>query len=197
MLGIKLAATTAYHPQGDRQMERVNQELEQYLHLFVNQWQDDWTDLLPLAEFQYNNHVHTLTQHPPFLLESGHLPWMGFEPDQHPSQVELVNEFTERMRSMLEEAKSALAKSKDDMARYYNQRHVPAPEYQPGDKVFLDASDMSTTQPSKKLSHRCLGPFSIKRKVGNSMYHLWLLAAMKCIHPVFNVVNSPWHQKIQ
>ena len=41
LLGIKLAATTAYHPQADRQTERVNQELEQYLHLFVNQRQDD------------------------------------------------------------------------------------------------------------------------------------------------------------
>ena len=135
-------------------MECVNQELEQYLHLFVNQRQDDWTDLLPLAEFQYNNHVHASTQHPPFLLESGHLPRMGFEPDQCPSQVESVNEFMEQMRSTLEEAKLALAKSKDDMARYYNQRCVPAPEYQPGDKVYLDASDMSTTRPSKKLSHR-------------------------------------------
>ena len=31
LLGIKLATTTAYHPQGDRQMERVNQELEEFL----------------------------------------------------------------------------------------------------------------------------------------------------------------------
>ena len=31
LFGVKLAATTAYHPQGDRQTERVNQELEQYL----------------------------------------------------------------------------------------------------------------------------------------------------------------------
>jgi transposase InsO family protein len=89
MLGIKLAATTAYHPQGDGQTERVNQELEQYLRLFVNQRQDDWTDLLPLAEFQYNNHIHSSTQHPPFLLESGRLPRMGFEPGQRPSRVVL------------------------------------------------------------------------------------------------------------
>ena len=47
ILGIKLAATTAYHPQGDRQTEHINQELEQYLCLFVNQRQDDWMDLLP------------------------------------------------------------------------------------------------------------------------------------------------------
>ena len=73
MLDIKLAAMTAFHPQGDGQTERVNQELEQYLRLFVNERQDDWVDLLPLAEFQYNNHVHSSTQHPPFLLDGGRL----------------------------------------------------------------------------------------------------------------------------
>ena len=60
LLGVKLAATTAYHPQGDRQTEWVNQELEQYLRLFVNERQDDWDKLLPLAKFQYNNHVHSV-----------------------------------------------------------------------------------------------------------------------------------------
>ena len=60
-LGVKLAATTVYHPQGDGQMERVNQELEQFLHLFINQRQDDWDDLLPFADFQYNNHIHSVT----------------------------------------------------------------------------------------------------------------------------------------
>ena len=73
LLGIKLAATTAYRPQGDGQTaERVNQELEQYLRLFVNQRQNDWDDLLPLAEFQYNNHVHTATQNVPFQMTTAY-----------------------------------------------------------------------------------------------------------------------------
>jgi len=80
LLGIKLASSTAWHPQTDRQMERVNQELDQYLWLFVNERQDDWYDLLPMAEFQHNNHVHSATQQPLFLLDTGCIPRMGFEP---------------------------------------------------------------------------------------------------------------------
>jgi len=120
LLGIKLASSTAWHPQTDRQMERVNQELDQYLQLFVNKWQDDWYDLLPIAEFQHNNHVHSTTQQPPFLLDTGRLPRMGFEPRQNPSGLETVNEFMERMRTTIDEAKSAIHKAQDDMKRYYD-----------------------------------------------------------------------------
>ena len=38
LLGIKLVATTAYYPQGDGQMEQVNQELEQYLCCTIVLW---------------------------------------------------------------------------------------------------------------------------------------------------------------
>jgi len=70
LLGIKLASSIAWHPQTDRQTEHVNQELDQYLWLFVNERQDNWYDLLPMAEFQHNNHVHSTTQQPPFLLDT-------------------------------------------------------------------------------------------------------------------------------
>jgi len=165
LLGIKAARTTAYHPQADGQTERVNQELEQYLRLFIGERQDDWADLLPMAEFQYNNHVHSSTQQTPFFLDSGHHPQMGFEPQQT-SQLESVNEFMDRMKLVLEEAKAAPTKTKDDMARYYNQKLLLAPTYKPGDLVYLDASDISTTCPSRrKLSHRRLGPFPVERQL--------------------------------
>src|SRR5882724_7343356 len=93
LLGITLLMTTAYHPQVDGQTERVNQELEQYLRVFVNECQDDWDELLPTAEFQYNNHIHSSTQQTPFYLDSSRHPRMGFEPPQPASRLETVNEF--------------------------------------------------------------------------------------------------------
>jgi hypothetical protein len=104
-------------------------------------------------------------QHTPFLLDTGRHPQMGFEPHQLPSKVEAVNEFTNQMRDTLEEAKSALTKAKDDMARYYNQRQTLAPVHKPGNKVYLDANDIRTTQPFKKLSHHQLSPFLVERRV--------------------------------
>ena len=97
---------------------------------------------------------------------------MGFEPGQQRSHLESVNEFKECMEGALKEAKAALAKSKDDMTGYYDQRQTPTPNYKPGDKVYLDASDIQTNRPLRKLSHHRLGPFSIVKKVGNSAYQL-------------------------
>ena len=41
LLGITLSSTTAYHPQADGQTERVNQEVEQYLQVFINEQQEN------------------------------------------------------------------------------------------------------------------------------------------------------------
>jgi len=103
--------------------------------------------------------------------------------------MESVNEFKDRMTDTLEEAKAALAKSKDDMTLYYNWKRTPALEFKAGDMVFLDASDIQTTRPSCKLSHRRLGPFPIDSQVGNSAYRLCLPLSMGRLHPVFNVVK--------
>jgi hypothetical protein len=91
---------------------------------------------------------------------------MGFEPHQPPSHLESVNEFKERMEEFLSEAKAALAKAKDDMSTYYNRWHKPAPIFVPGDKVYLDASDIHTTCPLQKLAHWQLGPYAVEHRVG-------------------------------
>jgi hypothetical protein len=68
LLDIHMALSTAYHLQTNGQTECVNQELEQYICLFVNEHQDNWDELIPMAEFQYNNHIHSMTQTIPFMV---------------------------------------------------------------------------------------------------------------------------------
>ncbi len=76
-LGIEQNMSTAYHPQTDGQVERSHQETEAYLRHYVNHLQDDWSDWLSLAEFQFNDHIHTATKETPFYLNYGRHPWKG------------------------------------------------------------------------------------------------------------------------
>ena len=64
----KRCLSTAFHPQTDGQTERQNQTLETYLKIFVNDQQDNWASLLPLAEFAYNNSKHSATGMSPFTI---------------------------------------------------------------------------------------------------------------------------------
>jgi len=173
----------------DRQTEHINQELDQFLFLFVNEWQNDWYNLLPITEFQHNNHIHSTMQQPSFLLDTGQIPHMGFEPSQALSGLKTINEFMEQMKSATEEAKSAIRKAQEDMTWYYNRKRAPAPVYKPGDQVYLDTSDIKMIHLSPKLSHRRLGPFEIERQVGLLAYHLKLPHGMRQLHSVFNVVK--------
>jgi len=114
---------------------------------------------------------------------------MGFELRQNPSGLETVNEFTERMKSATEEAKSAIRKAQEDMTQYYNQKRTPAPMFKLGNWVYLDMLDIKTTCPSLKLSHHRLGPFKIERQVGPLAYCLKLPHGMRQLYPVLNVVK--------
>jgi len=114
---------------------------------------------------------------------------MGFEPRQDPSSLKTVNEFTKRMESATEKAKSTIRKAQEDMTRYYNRRRSPAPVFKPGDWVYLDVSDIKMTRPSPKLSHRRLGPFEIERQVGPLAYRLKLPHGLRQLYLVFNVVK--------
>jgi len=46
MLGIETKLLTLFYPQTDKQIEHMNQELEQYLQFFVDYRQKDWPDVV-------------------------------------------------------------------------------------------------------------------------------------------------------
>jgi hypothetical protein len=96
------------------------------------------------------------------MIDTGRHPRMSFEPQRPQSTLESANEFVEHIALGIEEAKAALTKAKDKYTMFYNRRREPAPVFAPGDRVWLDGSDIATNRPSPKLSHRHLGPFVIE-----------------------------------
>jgi len=87
------------------------------------------------------------------MVDTGCNPQMGFEPQQARSPIVTVNNFAEHMKIGTDEAKAVLAKAKDEYAMYYNHCRSPAPEFEPGDMVWLNSTDIATTRPSPELSH--------------------------------------------
>jgi len=71
ILEIESKMSMVFYPQTDRQTERVNQELEQYLRMFINHRQEQWPDWLETAEFVYNNKVYLSTETLPFKANTG------------------------------------------------------------------------------------------------------------------------------
>src|SRR5260221_13477904 len=87
LLQMELHFTSGYHPEGDGQMECLNQVLEQYLRAYTNYQQDDWSSLLPLAEFAYNNAMNKMTGVSPFFTNKGYHPSLVVEPNVQVSSI--------------------------------------------------------------------------------------------------------------
>ena len=68
--------STAYHPQSDGQAEKANATLETFLKAYIAQLPlpEQWTRLLPLAEFTYNTAKHKSISMSPFEADIGYIP---------------------------------------------------------------------------------------------------------------------------
>ena len=71
---MQLHFTLGYHPEGDSQTKCINQTLKQYLHIYCNYQQDNWSELLLLMEFAYNNALSAITSVSPFFANKGYHP---------------------------------------------------------------------------------------------------------------------------
>jgi len=121
LLEIQTKLSTAYHPQTDGQTERINQELEQYLRVFIDHRQEQWPDWLGTVEFVYNNKIHMATKTSPFKANYSQDPRMGFE-GRRKGKYEAVGKFIEKMKKIQEEAKAALGKAQEEMKKFRDRR---------------------------------------------------------------------------
>ena len=188
ILGIETKLLTAFHLQIDGQTKQTNQELEQYLRMFIDHRQEQWTEWLGTAEFAYNNKVNTSTKVSLFRANSERDLRMGFEMRKQ-GKSEGAKEFVERMKTIQEEAQVALKKAQEEMKKQADRKRGEVEEYRVGDLVLLNMKDLKWQMEGRrmeKLMERFVGPYKIKRVISTNAVELELPKTVK-IHPVVNV----------
>jgi hypothetical protein len=188
LLKIERNPSTAYHPQTDGQTERTNQEVEQYLRSYVNYRQTNWASWLPMAEFSYNNRIHSATGYSPFYLNYGRHPNTEGEIELS-GKVPAVDKFVEELEKVRKDAGKSLEEANKKMKEQYDRKKKEARKYKKGELVWVDGSNISTDQPTKKLSQKRYGPFPIVKEVGNGAYEVKIPTQWKRVHNVFNEVK--------
>ncbi|GAW05938.1 Retrotransposable element Tf2 155 kDa protein type 1 [Lentinula edodes] len=184
-MGIKRSLSTAYHAQTDGQTERVNQDLEVYLRIFVNYYQDDWSRWLPFAEFAQSNCHHTAIGTTPFFAEYGYHPTFSIDPVSN-QRVPKADNHLDQIHQVQRNIQSMLEIAAERMKRFYDEWKEDAPQYQPGDKVFLERTDLHSLRPSHKLDHKRYGPYTIQEKISDSAYKIRIPSHWR-VHDVFHV----------
>ena len=115
-LNMEFHYTSGYHPEADGQTERANQTLEQYLRIYCSYQQDNWSQLLPLAEFAYNNAPNASTGITPFFANKGYHPNMTIYPDRDIASIkarELAVDLAELHTALKEEIAIAQKRYKE------------------------------------------------------------------------------------
>jgi hypothetical protein len=168
LLVIKLAMSTAYHPQTDGEIKHVNQELKVYLRVFCSNNPETWKGFLPTAEFAHNQKFHSAVKNTTFFLIMG----------SHPRAIPLAYAKTDvpaveqRIAQLQKAHNKALAShelARQMMANRINKKFQPFKE---GDKVWLDSKNLKIGYPTRKLAPKREGPFSITKVISTHAYQL-------------------------
>ena len=184
-LGIKRRLSTAFHPQTDSQTERQNNTMEAYLRAFVNFEQNDWAQLLPMAEFAYNNAKNASTGHTSFELNCGYYPCVSYEEDLDPrSKSKTAEELSSELRNLMAVCQQNLYHAQE-LQKWAHDKGVKPWSYALGDKIWLSSKHFRTKR-NCKLKAKFLGFFRVLHLVDKQAYKLELPKKWR-IHNVFHI----------
>lgn len=190
MLDVKLALSTAYHPQTDGQTEIMNKTLKTMLRAFIDNKQSNWDQLLPSLEFAYNNAVNASTGFSPFFLNTGQHPRLPSALHGVPSSsVPTVDTFLNEQATTLILAQDALQHAQEHQEKHANMRRRDH-TFKVGDQVLLRATNITippdSVRPADKLRPQYLGPFTLLEQHSPGSFRVELPPFYK-IHDIFQV----------
>ena len=192
MLGTQVALSTAFHPQSDGLTERTNRTLETILRATVKGTQDNWDDLLPMAEFAINDSINEATQSTPFELMYGTNPRKPLDLNLE-SLAPAALDFVKTMIDKISETRDHILRAQTSQ-KIQADKHRRDHTFQIGDKVMLSTKNLTLPSThSRKLSPKWIGPFSIIARKHKNSFTLDLPDKYK-FHPVFHVnLIKPYH----
>ena len=183
-LNVTTSLTSSYHPRSDGQTERTNGILIQYLRMYCSSTQRNWPQLLPFAEFCYNNASQASSKTSPFLANYGFHPSfnLAYQPVLNPA----AEHYMETIKELQSNLKTTLEAAQQSQEKHFNKNVQVGPQFFAGSKVWLMRKNTRTTHYSDKLDCKRFGPFRIIEVVTPVSYRLALPPSWK-IHNVFHV----------
>jgi len=143
---------------------------------------------LAIADFAFNNKVHTATKSSPFQINHGREPRISFD-IRKKGKNEKAEEFAREMKERHKEVRVALVKSQEEMKRQADKSRKEAEKYRVSDKVLISIKDFSIElmkKATKKLMEKFIGPYVVRKIVSGNAVELELPMLLR-IHPVVNV----------
>jgi hypothetical protein len=185
MVGLetKLLFSTAYHPQTDRQTERVNQILDDMLRMHVMHQPRKWEDYLPLVEFAYNNCYQASLKMSPFEVLYGRLCNTPVSWSNPVNKISIGPDMLKEMEQQVTQIKQNLKVAHNRQKSYADQKRTPR-EFKMGDHVYLRIKPRRSSL--KMGACAKLAPFEVLDRMGPIAYRLALPPTVKA-HNVFHV----------
>ena len=146
----------------------------------INYHPDNWVDLLPLAEFAYNNTCHSSTRHTPFFANYGRHPKFDtfhYTMGKNPAVEDLAHHLADLREELTTCLQEPQVRHKNNADHYWIQH----PPYKFGDQIWLLRRNLRSTRPSRKLDYHRFGPFPIVRQINPVSFQLQLPRSMKFI----------------
>src|SRR5260370_12572090 len=142
---------SGYHPEGDGQMEQVNQVLEQYLQVYTNYQQDDWAELLPLTEFTYNNATNATMGVAPFFANKGYHPELTTDLTVVTTSTE-AEQFIANLSDLQDKLKENIARTQERYQRNANCNRAEPPNMKLRAQVYTKPNNFTMRSPPKQHS---------------------------------------------
>ncbi len=196
-LEAKRKLSIAFHSQINDQTERQNQMLEHYLQVYFNYKMNNWSELLSMMMFAYNNNVHASIEKTSHELLKRYIASFAETSENRTLKREtfLTMKWAEWLQSIREHLMKLWKWVAEQQAKYYNAHHKVA-NFQMKDKVLLQSINIHTLRSKKKIDYKQLKSFRILKKINMQAYKLELSEKYDAIHLIFHVsLLKFWHSR--